>query len=153
MFDRIWNQLFLTLISKKKKRKEKKIQKIWGCPEFQFYQKNVTYGSCENLPSKTILRRLILGNNGTGLKSPLKKPSEGLQLNDMNWHHTVYLKRPHFSSWSISLLFTSFSEKFYWPTIGRPLTKQKFLSRDLSQLFLNTWTQDQTFKQSGKQIF
>ena len=77
MFDHIWKQLFLTLISKKKKKKKKKIQeiqeKIWGCPEFQFYQKNIIYGSCENLPSKTILRQLILGNNEIGLKSPPEK--------------------------------------------------------------------------------
>ena len=58
-------------------------------------------------------------------------------------------KRPHFSRWSTSLLFTSFSKTS--PTKERRLTKRQFLAARLSQTFLNTETTNETFQQSGKQ--
>ena len=50
-------------------------------------------------------------------------------------------KMPHLSSWSTILLFKSFSNTL--PTTKRRLT-------DLSLIFLNTGTSNDTFQQSGK---
>ena len=45
-------------------------------------------------------------------------------------------------------LFTSFLKTFL--TTERRLTEQSFLAVDLSLIFLNTGTTDETFQQSGK---
>ena len=58
-------------------------------------------------------------------------------------------EKPHFSRSSIILLFTNLSKILL--ATERRLTGRYFLAVDLSQIFLNTGTTDETFQQSGKQ--
>ena len=59
-------------------------------------------------------------------------------------------KRPYFSRWSRSLLFTSFSKTLL--TTERRLTEWWFATMHLSPVFLNTRTTDENFQESGKKI-
>ena len=58
-------------------------------------------------------------------------------------------KRPHFSRWPTSLVFTSFSQNLL--TTERKLIGLQFLATDLYPTLLNTGITDKTFHESRKQ--
>ena len=93
------------------------------------------YIKCYSLRSPELLKALVIPTDTTVRGSAVDRE-------DLN-HIGNQNKKSHFSSWSIILLFSSFSKTLL--ATEKRLTGRKFLAVDLSPTFLNNQTTDESF--------
>ena len=67
----VWEHLKTTFSDLNLQKKyRKRFEHVTENQNYRLYQKNVIYDYCEDLPSRTIMKRLMLWSNKIGLTSP-----------------------------------------------------------------------------------